>query len=60
LTEHVVKPSYQVLLLGKAGSGKGTQAQKLRNDLHIPLFSFEELFKESKVHWLDQISAITN
>lgn len=37
---------YQILLLGKAGSGKGTQANKLKNNINIPFFSFGEILKE--------------
>jgi adenylate kinase len=45
--EEVAHPSFDLVLIGGPGSGKGTQAEQLRNQLKLPHIATGDLFREN-------------
>ncbi len=52
--EHAAEPSFDVVLVGGPGSGKGTQAEQLSNCFNLPHIATGDLFREH----LDQETAL--
>jgi adenylate kinase len=51
--EAVAHPSFDLVLIGGPGSGKGTQAEQLRNQLKLPHIASGDLFRENLKHGTD-------